>query len=214
MTGLLENLWIPLLVLVFALAIAAFYSYRDARASKRTLETLLRSTANTFSTAPDDVRANLFTVTSDGLLDLYSSSDASYGYRPGISIPLASGTAGQAWLQGIPLSSSVTEEEVHTWGLTPRQEQFADPIRSVLAIPLIDSKGRTLGVLTIDSKYPLEKSGLDEEQRIKLAQHVATVITRVISNPKATDAGEPLPKTPSDAEAKSPPSPPSQGAGA
>jgi len=190
-------LWIPLVLVVVALSIASIRIYRDSRASKQALSKMLKSTAEAFSTGADDTRVSLYTVRNDGLLSLYSSSDSNYEFPTDFAIPMASGTAGQAWLKGMPISGSFTAADVHTWGATPQQREFAQPIRSELAVPLIDSKGKTLGVFTIDSSYPLKESRLGEEDRIRIAEEIAKMITSLLADPKRFDPNV-IPSPPQD----------------
>jgi hypothetical protein len=180
--NIFQWLWIPLLVLVIVLGIAAIRIYRDARSSKRLVKQLLSTSIKSISNTPDDIRATLFTVRNDDTLSTYSSTASEYDNQDKLRIPLGSGVAGQAWLKSMPVYADFSKDEIYSWNLTPKQMAFANKIRSSLAIPLTDSSGRTIGVLSIDSKLPLNENHLDEDKRVKLAQEFADLISKALVN--------------------------------
>jgi len=184
-----------LIVIVVFLAIAAFLIIREARHSKQLVESLLNNSINEISPIPNDFRATIFTVRNDGMLSTYSSTASEYNGQDKLRIPLISSVAGQAWFESKPAYRDYSKDDIGAWNLTPKQMGFADQVRSSLAIPIQNSEGGTIGVLSIDSKNPLNVSGLSDENRIKATLEIANRLSKALIEAKSSKKTL-LPETP------------------
>ncbi len=161
-------------------AIAAFLIIREARHSKQLVKSLLNNSINAISTTPNDFRATIFTVRNDGMLSTYSSTDNEYNGQDKLGIPLTSIVAGLAWFESKPAYRDYSKDDIEAWNLNPKQMGFSDQVRSSLAIPIQNSEGGTIGVLSIDSKNPLIVSGLSDENRIKATLEIANRLSKAL----------------------------------
>ncbi len=171
---------IAILLLTVVLAVAGYAIYKDARRSKRLVQELLQESVSRLSTAPADTRATLFRVRNDGTLSIYGSTDSEYNQAEKFRIPLNSTAAGEAWLKSRPVARNFTTKQIKSLNASKEPLKFAARMRSTLAIPLQDSSGRVIGILSLDSRYPLQESGLGKAERIKIGRAVADLISKAL----------------------------------
>jgi signal transduction protein with GAF and PtsI domain len=175
-------------ILTLILALAALRIYRDARESAILSSELLHSVASSIAERAEVSEADVFALGRDGMLRILASTRKPAAAERGIRIPLGTGVAGQAWLNRQAVFADIApEKSTSDWRLSATSHDLIQRMHSILAVPILDRRGRTIGVLSLSSQLPLKESRFMDKRKLELAYGAADVLSNLMTAPKRSD---------------------------